>query len=129
MGAAGLALLALGLALDPFVPLVKRIWTASFALYSAGWSLLALALLYWLCDMRKFRGWARVFVMVGANSIFIYLFHEILRRWLNQTALVFTGWAVEVWGPWGKAMGVWLVIGFEIYVCYWLFKRRIFFKL
>ncbi len=125
----GVAALALGLALDPLVPSIKRIWTASFAIYSTGYTLLALVVFYWLCDVRRWRGWAKVFVIVGMNSIFIYLFHEILHRWLNQTARVFLGWAVTWWGPWGQMLNVWAVVGFEIYVCWWLWRRRIFFKL
>lgn len=126
---AGAAGVALGLALDPVVPLIKKIWTASFALYSGGWTLLALALFYWLCDVRGWRRWAHTFAVVGMNSIFIYLFHEVLRKWLNQTGLVFTGWAVAWWGDFGRMLNVWLVVAFQIYVCYWLYRRKIFFKL
>ena len=126
---AGAAGVAAGLLLDPFVPIIKKIWTLSFAVYSGGFTLLALCLFYWLCDVKKWTRWARVLVIVGTNSIFIYLFYEILHRWLNQTALVFTGWAVNAWGPWGQLLNAWAVILFHIYVCWWLYQRRIFFKL
>jgi hypothetical protein len=68
-------------------------------------------------------------VIVGANSIFIYLFHEILHRWLNQTAPVFTGWAIQWWGDWGRMFTACVVIAFQVYVCVWLYRRKIFFKL
>jgi predicted acyltransferase len=126
---AGAACLALGLAMDPVVPIIKKIWTPSFAIYSAGYTLLTMLALYWLCDIKKWRKWAQVFAIVGANSIFIYLFHEILSGWMNRTALVFTAWAVHLWGPWGKMLNVNLAIAFQIYVCYWLYRRKIFFKL
>jgi predicted acyltransferase len=129
MCVSALSCFALGNALNPLIPINKKIWTASFAFVSIGWTLLALALFYWLCDVRRWRGWATVFVIVGANSIFIYIFHEVLHRWLAQSALVFTGWAVNWWGPWGKALQVWAVILFEIYACYWLWRRKIFFKI
>jgi len=125
----GVAAILAGLALDPVIPIVKKIWTASFAIYSTGFTLLALLLFYWLCDVKKLHGWAKVFVIVGSNSIFIYLFHEILHRWLNQTGMVFTTWAVALWGPGGKFLNAWLVLLFEIYVCWWLYRRKIFFKL
>lgn len=48
LGLAGLALLIIGFALDPAIPLVKKIWTPSFALMSSGFSLLALFLLRWV---------------------------------------------------------------------------------
>lgn len=129
LAASGMAAIAAGLALDPFVPIIKKIWTASFAIYSLGFTLLALLFFYWVCDVMGRRGWARLFVVVGSNSIFIYLLHEILHRWMQQTGLVFTGWAVSLWGPFGSVLNAWLVLGFQIWLCYWLDRRKIFFKL
>ena len=84
---------------------------------------------YWICDVKKWRRWAHILAMVGANSIFIYVVHEILAGWLNQTGAVFTGWAIKEWGPWGKLLNANLVIAFQVYLCVWLYKRKIFFKL
>ncbi len=125
----GVAAIAAGLALDPVIPIIKKIWTASFALYSLGFTLLALLFFYWVCDVMGKRTWARVFVVVGSNSIFIYLLHEILNRWLTHTGLVFTGWAVELWGPAGNVLNTWLVLSFQIWLCFWLYRRKIFFKI
>jgi len=120
---------AVGLAMNPLIPINKKIWTASFAILSAGLTLLTLALFYWLCDMKLWRRWAHVFAVVGMNSIFIYLFHEMLYRWLRGAGFVFTGWAVNSWGVWGQAMNECLVVAFQIGVCFWLYRNRIFFKI
>ncbi|MBL8179697.1 MAG: DUF5009 domain-containing protein [Bryobacterales bacterium] len=126
----GVAGIVVGLGMDLVVPSIKKIWTASFAVYSTGYTLLALALFYWVLDVKMWRGvWVRPLIWVGMNSIFIYLFHEILYRWLRQTGLVFTGWAVNWWGPWGQALNECAVVAFQIYLCWWLYQRRIFFKL
>jgi predicted acyltransferase len=126
----GLASIVTGLLLDPLIPINKKIWTASFAIYSNGFTLLTLALFYWLCDMKLWRGWAaRVCAIVGMNSIFIYLFHEVLYRWMLQAGMVFSGWAVNWWGPWGKMLNEQGVVAFQIYVCYWLYKHRVFVKI
>lgn len=117
---AGLLGVACGFGLSLAIPLNKKIWTASFAIYSTGMTLLALLLFYWICDVKRKRKWAAVFVIVGSNSIFIYLFHEILHRWLNQTFLIFLA---------NKELTTLAVTAFEIYVCYWLYRRKIFFKL
>jgi predicted acyltransferase len=129
LAAAGVACIAVGFALDPVIPIIKKIWTPSFAIFSTGFTLLALLLFYWVCDVRKRRAWATIFVIVGSNSIFIYLFHEILHSWIEHTGLTFTGWAVSLWGPGGKALNLLLAIAFQIYVCVWLYRRKIFFKL
>ena len=126
---AAVALIVTGFCWDMVFPINKKIWTVSFAIYSTGFTLFALAAFYWICDVKLYRRWATVLMIVGVNSIFIYLFHEIIGRWLLQTGLVFTGWAVSLWGPWGRALNECLVVAFQIYVCYWLYRRRIFFKL
>jgi predicted acyltransferase len=128
LAVAGASALLAGLVLEPVIPMVKKIRTVTFSLSSIGITVLALLLFYWICDVRKRQRWARVFVVVGANSIFIYLFNEILHPWLIQTSLIFTGWAVDMWGPGGRVLNAWIVFLFEIYVCFWLYRRRIFFK-
>src|SRR5260370_1559003 len=129
LAVAGVLGIAAGFALSPVIPLNKKIWTASFALYSGGMTLLALLLFYWICDVKNKRKWATILIVVGSNSIFIYLFHEIMHRWLTQTAQVFLGWSVDLWGPGGKMIRALAVIAFEVYVCFWLYRRKIFFKL
>lgn len=128
LAVAGLVAVAAGLALHPVVPVIKKVWTPSFALLSTGITLWALALFFWACDVKSRRGWAKLFVIVGSNSIFIYVFHEILGRWMRQTAPVFTGWAVRSWGPWGEVFTASLIVAFQVYVCWWLWRRRIFLK-
>lgn len=54
-------------------PIVKRIWTSSYALWAAGWSLLALASFYAIIDVAGFKRWAFPFVVVGMNAITAYM--------------------------------------------------------
>jgi predicted acyltransferase len=129
LAAGGVACIALGLLLSCWIPLIKRLWTVSFAVSSIGYTLLALLLFYWLCEVKQWKRWAGVFVVVGSNSIFIYVFHESAGRYLHYIARTFLGWMVPLWGPWGLFAESWAVILFEIYVCYWLYRRKIFFKL
>ncbi len=125
-GAAGIAA---GLLLDPLIPVVKKIWTPSFALLSAGCTLVALSLVVWICEMVEWRRWTGVAVMVGSNSIFIYLFHEILGHWMRTTARVFFGWSIAWWGDWGQTFTACMISAFQIWICVWLYRRKIFFKL
>ena len=50
---AGAASVAAGLAWNPWFPINKNLWTSSYVLYAAGWSLLLLALCTWLVDIRR----------------------------------------------------------------------------
>jgi hypothetical protein len=68
-------------------------------------------------------------MMVRANSIFIYLFHEILGRWLHNAATIFLGWTVDLWGASGHVVVACALVGVQVQSCWWLYQRRIFFKL
>jgi predicted acyltransferase len=122
------AAFACGLALTPWNPLVKRIWTASFTLYSAGWVLLMLLAFYWLIEVKGFRRLAFPFMVVGMNSIFIYSVGQVLRGWLSRGIGVFTGnyEFIGTLAPVAQACTVALAMW---YLCYWLYRRKIFFKL
>jgi predicted acyltransferase len=71
--AAGAAALVLAKLWDLVFPINKLIWSSSYVLYSSGWSLLLLALFYWIIDVRGWRKWAFPFVVIGLNPITIYV--------------------------------------------------------
>jgi hypothetical protein len=62
------------------------------------------------------------------NSMFIYCLDVLLEGWIDRAVGVFTGhYAVlGIWGPVAQATSVFLVMW---YLCYWLYKRRIFVKI
>lgn len=126
---AGVIGVAAGILLDPVIPLIKKIWTASFALYSAGWSFLMLALFHWICDEKRWQSWARIGVIVGANSIFIYMFHEIFERSMNNFARFVLAAPIAAYGKPAQMVAIWLVVGFQILVCYALYRRKWFLRL
>jgi heparan-alpha-glucosaminide N-acetyltransferase len=70
----------LSLEFTPIVPLVKKIWTASFAIFSAGWACLALAFFYAVIDMAGWKAWAFPFVVVGMNSIAMYVISGTMKH-------------------------------------------------
>jgi predicted acyltransferase len=70
---AGTVFLILSRVLDPFFPINKNLWTSTFVLHTAGWSLLLFSLFYFVIDVLHFQKWAFPFVVIGMNSITIYL--------------------------------------------------------
>jgi predicted acyltransferase len=69
---AGLVCLVVGYAWGQVFFLSRNIWTSSFVVYAGGWSLLLLALFYWLIDVQGYRRWAFVLIVIGLNSITIW---------------------------------------------------------
>ncbi len=78
LAAAGLACLTAGWLWSLDQPIIKHIWTSSMVLWSAGWCLLALALFYYVIDVRGCRRWAFPFVVIGSNSILAYMAPDIV---------------------------------------------------
>ncbi|MCA9108853.1 MAG: DUF5009 domain-containing protein [Planctomycetaceae bacterium] len=69
----GLICLALAQLWNRDFPINKNLWSSSFVLQCAGWSLLFLSLFYLVIDVWRLRRWAFIFVVIGMNSIFIYI--------------------------------------------------------
>lgn len=67
---------ALGWSIE--LPLIKRIWTSSFVLLTAGMSAIVLAVFYGLVDVLGWRRWCQPLVWIGANAITIYLGAQII---------------------------------------------------
>ena len=117
-----------GLALSLFIPMVKRIWTASFTLYSTGWVLLMLIPFVWLIEMKGYRKFAFPLIVVGSNSIFVYVIFQMFRGMIDRAVGALTGRFVFIGllAPVAQATATLLVIW---YFCYWLYRRKIFFKI
>ncbi len=118
-----------GLALETMIPMVKRLWTPSFALFSAGWVIVMLMAFYWVIEVKQIKGWTFPFLVFGMNSIFIYSLAQIgIKGWLNRGLSAFTG-NFAVLGDLGIVLQHVLVLGGLWYICYWLYQRKAFFKL
>jgi predicted acyltransferase len=129
LAAAGVVGVALGLALSPVIPVNKKIWSASFALFAGGCTSLMLAGFYWVIDVLEFRRWTIPFVVVGMNSIAIYVVAGTLGGNFKRVWQSFLGVPFGYLPP--EAVPIVLaalVVVADWLVCYWLYRRRIFFK-
>ncbi len=72
-------LLALGYFWSIWFPLNKKMWTSSYVLVAAGYSLALFALAFWAIELRGWRkGWTRPWLVFGSNAIVAYMFSELL---------------------------------------------------
>jgi len=132
---AGVCALAMGFALDwaGITPIIKRIATSSFTLASGGWVLLFMAFLYLLIDVKKINRYAWLFTVVGMNSIFIYMFFETVGyHWFDGFVAIFVKGFTGLAGAPEKIqalLSALVTLFLECYLCYWLYKKKIFFKL
>ncbi|MEL7531235.1 MAG: DUF5009 domain-containing protein [Bacteroidota bacterium] len=131
-GAIGLVI-GYGLHFTGVTPIIKRICTSAFVLVSGGWCLLTLALFYWWVDIRKTGKWPWFFAVVGMNSIFIYLFMETVgSQWMVDFVGYFTmglGSLLGLATSWNALLNSLFSLGIAWGLCYWLYKKQLFFKI
>jgi predicted acyltransferase len=77
LAVAGVSGVALGLLWSPWFPINKKMWTSSFVLYAAGWSLLALAIFWFLVQVRGWRRGTSFLLVFGTNAITAYVVSEL----------------------------------------------------
>lgn len=131
---AGGAALLIGFGMDATItPIIKRIATSSFVFASGGWCLLFLACCYWWIDIKKHKKYVLFFTVVGMNSIFIYLFIEIVGdRWFSEYIQAIGNGLLQIIHFPSVIAGILsalLVFIIEWKICWFLYKKEIFFKI
>lgn len=74
----GAALVIAGLAMSPWFPIIKKIWSSSMTLFSGGICFLLMALTYYLVDVRKSKLELKGIACFGLNSIVVYVIGEMV---------------------------------------------------
>jgi predicted acyltransferase len=123
---AGIACVVVGYLWGWVFPIIKILWTSSYVLFAGGWSLLLLALFYWVIDVLGYRKWAFGFVVIGLNAITIYFLQNLvdferIGHFFLAGAAHHLGVIAAVLLPLGAFAVRWLFLWF-------LYRHRIFFK-
>jgi predicted acyltransferase len=129
---AGAALTAAGLAIHfaGVCPIVKKIWTPSWTLFSGGLCYFFLAGFSWVIDVKGYRTWARWLVVVGMNSIAAYLIAHLFEGFIESSLKIHLG---TKWiGAFGKAyepfvMGCAVLLGYWL-ILWWMDKRKVYLR-
>jgi predicted acyltransferase len=123
---AGVASLGVALLWSLVFPIVKNFWSSSFVLFAGGWSLLLLALFYWVIDVRGYRRWAFFFVVIGANSIAMYLAHRFFD--FRIIGDIFIHGLFPYMGAWKPFIRDAAGIAVSWCLFWYLYRRRIFLR-
>ncbi len=130
---AGVACLAFSLVLHygGICPIVKRLWTPAWVFFSGGCSFLILAALYQIIDVKQWRRWSFPFVVLGVNSLAIYVMRHTLDVWFSETLQKHFG--TQVFQVFGAELQPVMIgaITFLIFwlVLLWMYRRKIFIRL
>ncbi len=131
--AAGLAGLASGWLVGALgiCPVVKRIWTPSFTLWSGGWCFLFLNAFYEVIDVLGRRGWAFPLIVIGTNSIAAYCMNWLFVRFIEASLQTHLGESVfhalgDAYAPLLTGIAVLAVVWL---ILYWMYRRRLFLRI
>ena len=127
----GSVCLVLALAWSPWCPIVKKLWTPSWTLFSGAYVVWMLALLYWIVDCRGWTwGWTKFFVVVGMNSIAAYMMGQLMKpfvRGVFHTHIPNKYW--EKVGVWAPCVESCLVAATFWLILFLMYRRRLFLRI
>jgi predicted acyltransferase len=126
--AAGIVSLFVGKLWSFNFPIIKNLWTSTFVLFAGGWSLILLGIFYLVIDVWGFKKWIFPFVVIGLNSITIYVVRTGIIDFWQMAKYFFGGIADKVSVP---AQPVIMAVG--AILCMWtflyiLYRNKIFLK-
>jgi predicted acyltransferase len=109
--------------LSPYCPIIKKIWTPTFVLFSTGWSLVLTAFFFWLIEVQRIKRWSTPFTWVGANPIVLYMagglgiFKILTERMIGKPD------AAHAWHSSAVAFMLMLLLA------RWMYRRQIFIRI
>ncbi|YCM43425.1 DUF5009 domain-containing protein [Verrucomicrobiaceae bacterium 227] len=112
-------------------PLVKRIWTPGWVLFSTGWVVLMLAGFVAVIDALGRKRWAFPLVVVGLNPITFYCLWQLSSSFIKERIRTHLGQEVftifgEVWAPamerGAVLLALWLLV-------WWMYRQKIFVRI
>ncbi len=90
LAGAGVVLIAAGLFCDQWLPINKKLWTSSFALFMAGLDFTLFAGFLMAADGMGFKKYFQPLVIMGMNAITVYMASELVDTLISM-------WGVRQW--------------------------------
>lgn len=128
IGIAGIVSLGLGWLWDLNFPVNKNLWTSSFVLVAGGWSLILLSIFYYIIDVRGWKSWAFFFIVIGLNSITIYM-APVFIDFFYTTGALFEGLFSYFSETWRPLLGVIAFVGIKWLFLYFLYRKKWFLRI
>lgn len=131
---AGAALVVFGMILHftGINPVVKRIWTPGWTIFSGGICFLFLAFFFWVIDISDRKKWSFFLMVIGMNSIAAYCIADGgLKDVIHESLFIHMGQNFDkVFGPaYATLVSGGLVLFIEWLILYWMYKKKLFIKI
>jgi len=112
-------------------PIVKRIWTPAWTLFSGGVCFFFLAAFSWVIDVKGYRRWAFPLVVVGMNSIAAYLIAHLWEDFIKESLHINLGDRLfQIFGPGLEPLmlGIAVMLTYRL-ILFWMYRRKIFLRI
>jgi heparan-alpha-glucosaminide N-acetyltransferase len=112
-------------------PIVKRMWTSSYTLYSSGLVILMLAAFYAAIELRGWRRWSFPLLVIGANSIAVYVMSWTMEKFVTSALVRHLGHGAFAWlgAPFIPVLRGAAVLMVFWTILFWMYRRRIFVRI
>jgi len=129
----GAVLIAAGLLLHftGINPIVKRIWTPAWTLFSGGICFFFLTAFSWIIDVKGYRRWAFPLVVVGMNSIAAYLLVHLWQDFIIDNLHINLGHGLfRIFGSGLEPLilGIAVMLTYWL-ILYWMYRRKLFLRI
>jgi predicted acyltransferase len=123
----GIALVTTGLICNVWLPINKKLWTSSFALFMAGLDFVIFAGFLWFVDRLGYRRAVRPLEILGMNAIVVYMASEMVEEvlsWLHWREPIYRTVFVPLLSPYNASLAYAVVYMLAMYVIAYMMYRR-----
>jgi predicted acyltransferase len=108
-------------------PIIHHLWTSSLVLFAGGISYLLLSLFYFIIDIRGYKKWAFVFVVIGMNAIAVYVATHLFD--FRLIGDIFVGGLTKWLGKWDEFVRALAALSVIWFMLYWMYRKKTFIKI
>lgn len=125
-----LILLSIVLHFSGINPIVKRIWTPSWTLFSGGLCFLILAFFHWLVDREEITKPFEWLKIIGMNSLAAYVFAHTIDGFINESFQIHLGenYASFLGTPYQTLISGSVILLIEWLILKWMHRKKIFIR-
>ncbi len=120
--------IVMGLIWSLHFPISKHLWSSSFILLTGGMSVGLMAVFYGVIDILNVKKWSFFFVVIGMNSLAIYMLYRFV-NFRYTSRMLFEGLYINLDEKWHGVFETFGAVALVWILLYFLYKRKIFFKI
>lgn len=138
----GCTFLMLGWAFSYEFPMIKRLWTSSYVLFTSGIAVICFAASYWFLDVQKYQKGIKPFIAFGTNALTAYFVAGIFGKLITSNQFIsFNGGKISpkewfynevltaVFNPYNASFAYSILYTLLIFILIWyMYKKNIFIK-